>query len=167
MDIKPLSKTRASSYMSWVGARTQSSIKRSPSNVKTIWLDSQRQACGDFRARSGRGCLWVLAVLWFCGLTTGFVILCVWSTATSYTNSRSSNACLPDDSFSLQPDTYRYWSNSGVFQITLGSGHLTFAQAKAIDVIWDVVSIRGFVLPCAYSLVADTCRSLAEEGKGS
>lgn len=139
--------TRASSYMSWVGAPTQSGIKRSPSNVKTIWLDSHRQACGDFRSRSGRACLWILVALWFCGLTVGFIMLCVWSTLISFADSsRYGNACLPDDSFSLRPDKYQYWSDSGIFQITLGSGHLTFAQAKAVDVIWDVVSSYSLVL---------------------
>ncbi|KAF2621982.1 hypothetical protein BU25DRAFT_219774 [Macroventuria anomochaeta] len=146
MDIKPLTQSRISSYVSWVGARTQSTLKKSPSNVKTFWLDSQRQARSDFRARSGRGCLWVLAFLWFLGLTAGFALLCVFSSLTFSGSSRNSNylsACLPDDSFNLRPDTYRYWSKSGFFQITLGSGNLTFTQAKAIDVIWDIVIGRG------------------------
>jgi len=126
--------------MSWAGARTQTHLKRSPSNVKTLWLSAQRQAYSDFRARAGRGCLWILVLLWFLGLTTGFVLLSVWSIFASSARAGYGSACLPDDTFSLQPDKYQYWSNSGFFQITLGAGSLTFTQAKAIDVIWDIVS---------------------------
>lgn len=159
MDFKSSFTSRASNYMSWVAARAQSHLKRSPtyisswagaqaqtqfkrspSNVKAFWLSTQRQACSDFRARAGRGCLWISAVLWFLGLTTGLVLLSVWSVFESSALAARGSACLPDDSFSLRPDTYRYWSNSGFFQITLGAGSLTFTQAKAIDVIWDIVS---------------------------
>ena len=131
---------RSPTYMSWAGARAQTHLKRSPSNVKTLWLSAQRQACSDFRARAGRGCLWILVLLWFLGLTTGFVLLSVWSIFASSARAGYGSACLPDDTFSLQPDKYQYWSNSGFFQITLGAGSLTFTQAKAIDVIWDIVS---------------------------
>lgn len=142
MDDKPLFNARTSSYMSWVSARTQSTLKRSPSTVKTFWLSSQRQARADFKARSGRGCLWVLAFLWFGGLTTGVVLLFAWASyASSARRDGYLSTCLPDDSFSLRPETYQYWSNSGFFEITLGSGRLTFTQAKAIDVIWDIVSV--------------------------
>ena len=139
MDIKPLLQSRTSSYMPWVGVRAQSTIKRSPSNVKTFWLDSQRQARRDFYVRSGRGCLWLLAFVWFSGLTAVFGFLCDFSTW-DRTNMYSVSACLPDLSFNLRPSTYQYWSNSGFFQITLGGGHLTFTQAKAVDVLWDIVS---------------------------
>jgi hypothetical protein len=127
-------------YMSWAGARAQTHLKRSPSSVKTLWLSTQRQACNDFRERAGHGCLWALVVLWSLGLTTGFVLLSVWSVFESSARAGYGSACLPDDSFSLRPDKYQYWSNAGFFQITLGAGSLTFTQAKAIDVIWDIVS---------------------------
>ena len=156
MDITPSFQSRASSYLAWVGARTQSTLKRSPSTVKALWLDSQSQARSDFRARSGRGCLWVLASLWFCGLTAGFILLYVWSTLVSSSMSYNySSACLPDDSFSLRPDVYRYWSNSGFFDVNLGSGNLNFTQAKAIDVTWDIVSIQCFALSIQSSQLTD------------
>src|SRR5690242_18712624 len=147
MNLKSFPSSRTSSYVSWIGVRTQSALKRSPSSIKTTWLSVQRQAISDFRARSGRGCLWMLATLWVCGLTTGFVILCVWSARVShswYSSSSRSSTCLPDEEFSLRPETYQYWSRSGFFQITLGTGDLTFTQAKAIDVIWDIVSNRNY-----------------------
>lgn len=145
MDIKPLVSSRTASYMSWVGARTQSTLKRSPTNVKTLWLESHRQARTDSRARWGRGCLGILAFFWFVCLTVGFGTLCLFATSsTSSSTSYGSSACLPDDSFSLSPEKYRYWSKSGFFQITLGFGELNFTQAKAIDVIWDIVSTTDF-----------------------
>lgn len=154
MDDKSLFQARTSSYMSWVGARTQTISKRSPSTVKTFWLDSQRQARADFKARSGRGCLWVLAFLWFGCLTAGLVLLFAWASyASSSRRDSSLSTCLPDDSFSLRPETYQYWSNSGFFEITLGSGRLTFTQAKAIDVIWDIVSTLGSVFFVILNLV--------------
>lgn len=145
MNIKPIIQSRTTSYMSWVSARTQSTLKRSPSNVKAFWLDSQRQASRDFRSRSGRGCLWVLASLWFIGLTAGFIFLCVWS-KWERSDYNLQSACLPDDAFNLWPSTYQYWGNSGFFQITLGGGALTFTQAKAIDVVWDIVSGTEFLI---------------------
>jgi hypothetical protein len=48
-------------------------------------------------------------------------------------------ACQPDGSFSLYPDTFSIWSSTGFFQITLGGGHLTFAEAKLVDIVWDIV----------------------------
>jgi hypothetical protein len=48
--------------------------------------------------------------------------------------------CLPNGSFSMEPYLYNPWAISGAFEITLAFGNLTFANAKLIDVIWDVVS---------------------------
>jgi hypothetical protein len=39
--------------------------------------------------------------------------------------------------------TFSLWDGSGLFQITLTWGHLTFSQAKALDVVWDIVVGRG------------------------
>lgn len=51
---------------------------------------------------------------------------------------------MPDDSFSINPASYNVWKTSGYFQITLGTGHLSFAVAKFIDVSFDIVSIGQF-----------------------
>lgn len=162
MDIKPkLLPSRTSSYISWVGVRTQSTLKRSPSNVKTLWIESHRQARADFRARWGRGCLGVLAFLWFVCLTVGFSMLCYFATSSRVAD--NSSACLPDDSFSLDPREYRYWSRSGFFQITLGFGRLTFTQAKAIDVIWDIVSTARRV---KFSITAEIIQVIGRGGQG-
>lgn len=61
------------------------------------------------------------------------------------TNARHiSGFCMPDDSFSINPASYNVWKTSGYFQITLGTGHLSFAVAKFIDVSFDIVSIGQF-----------------------
>lgn len=48
------------------------------------------------------------------------------------------NYCAPDGSFSLEPTNP--WKPAWTFQITLGFGSLSFTQAKAIDIVWDIVS---------------------------
>ncbi|KAH7138712.1 hypothetical protein B0J11DRAFT_588178 [Dendryphion nanum] len=53
------------------------------------------------------------------------------------------SACQPDGNFQLFPEDFAYWSLPGFFQITLGYGELNFTQAKAIDIIWDVLVGRG------------------------
>lgn len=58
------------------------------------------------------------------------------------------NYCAPDGSFSLEPTNS--WKPAWVFQITLGFGSLTFTQAKAIDIVWDIVSS-----PSTCDLIAD------------
>ncbi len=49
-------------------------------------------------------------------------------------------ACRPDGSFDTGVDRYNEWAISGLFQITLGFGALSFTKVKAISIIWDMVS---------------------------
>ncbi|KAE9969476.1 hypothetical protein EG328_006839 [Venturia inaequalis] len=56
---------------------------------------------------------------------------------------RLNGFCMPDGSFNINPATYNIWKTSGYFQITLGTGHLSFALAKFIDISFDVVVGRG------------------------
>jgi hypothetical protein len=72
--------------------------------------------------------------VWFGGIVAGLTFLGI------STYSTSVDACLPDGEFSLWPGDFNYWHSSNFFQINFGFGKLTFAQAKAIDVVWDVVS---------------------------
>ncbi|KAK4462239.1 hypothetical protein QBC42DRAFT_225406 [Cladorrhinum samala] len=55
----------------------------------------------------------------------------------------SPSACKPDNSFSPFLDDYKWWSQQSFFEITLRGGSLTFGQAKAVDVIWDLAIGRG------------------------
>ncbi|KAK0707852.1 hypothetical protein B0H67DRAFT_647991 [Lasiosphaeris hirsuta] len=49
------------------------------------------------------------------------------------------SACHPDGNFSPFSGDYDWWAVSGIFQVTLGFGSLTFTQAKVVDVVWDVI----------------------------
>jgi hypothetical protein len=48
----------------------------------------------------------------------------------------------PDGTFRYL-QTYNPWATSGLFQITLGFGTMSFSNADLIAVIWDVVVVRG------------------------
>jgi hypothetical protein len=85
-----------------------------------------------------RGLGWYGLFLWICALLTTLGVLSVFT---------SDGACVPDDSFRLRPSSYNYWSSSGFFQITLGYGHLSFTEAKVVDIVWDVVSL-GYATTC-------------------
>ncbi|KAH7092084.1 hypothetical protein FB567DRAFT_625156 [Paraphoma chrysanthemicola] len=100
-----------------------------------FWSEGHRQAHIDLYERWGRAG----ACLFFAGLCACVGILYPLSLASG----NQGSACQPDGSFDLQPGSFRYWSRSGFFEITLGFGTLTFTQAKAIDVIWDVGFSRG------------------------
>lgn len=54
--------------------------------------------------------------------------------------SQTRTACLPDGNFDVYFDSYSPWATEGTFQITMAYGAISFGQAKAIDVVWDVVS---------------------------
>lgn len=82
---------------------------------------------------------------WVTGLMVALGVLGVFAAAGFFGS--DAGACLPDDSFGLRPQDFSYWGSSGFFQITLGFGDLTFTQAKAIDIVWDVVSCP-LLAPC-------------------
>jgi hypothetical protein len=83
-----------------------------------------------------RGFGWFFGVLLYCGLLLSLGLLAI-GAVTIFRSDLS--ACQGDGSFRLNPRTYSTWSSSGFFQITLGGGAFTFAQAKAIDIVWDIV----------------------------
>jgi hypothetical protein len=51
-------------------------------------------------------------------------------------------SCNPAGTFSSF-DRYNPWATSGICQMTLGFGSLTFSNVKLIDVNWDVAVSRG------------------------
>jgi hypothetical protein len=96
-----------------------------------------RDLARDLKAtRWARGFGWFGGVVWFLGLVGSLAVII--SGALTFFRS-DGMACQADGTFRLDPRTYSMWSSSGFFQITLGWGTLTFAQAKAIDIIWDIV----------------------------
>lgn len=64
------------------------------------------------------------------------------STSRSYAG--QFNNCNANGTFTpSHSPTFSLWDGSGLFQITLTWGHMTFSQAKALDVLWDIVVGRG------------------------
>lgn len=107
----------------------------------TGWKNAFRELKSDLRAtRWLRGFAWIGGVLWFLGLVGSAIYVSMATLASTDT------ACQPDGSFRLHPETYSMWSSSGFFQITLGGGHLSFAQAKLVDIVWDIVRIISLEL---------------------
>ncbi|KAG8159812.1 hypothetical protein KVR01_010449 [Diaporthe batatas] len=96
--------------------------------LRETWREVRRDLCA---IRWGRGGLWFLFLFWIVGLLMCMIIMTmIWS-------GDSSSACLPDGTFSFSTQ-YDHWDISGFFQITSGFGQLTFSQAKAVDMVWDV-----------------------------
>lgn len=109
-------------------------------NIFRIFKNAYRDLKHDLKnTRWLRGFGWFGAVCWFVGLVMALTVLGIASVGYSDT------ACQPDGSFRLHPETYSMWSSSGFFQITLGGGKLTFAQAKGIDIAWDIVRTQHWV----------------------
>ena len=73
------------------------------------------------------------------------LILCI-GLVWSLPNDGLKDVCLPDNNFNLNrvvsPNRKLFdrLLPSDIFLVTLGFGQLTFSQAKAIDVCWDLVS---------------------------
>ncbi|CAI6334661.1 unnamed protein product [Periconia digitata] len=101
------------------------------------------EALDDVRQRWRVGSLCFGILLWLLFLLGGVAVLASpeWPIDLKGTTS----ACRPDDTFSVLP-AYMFWSiwsGSGLFQVTLGVGELSFSTAKAIDVAWDIFVGRG------------------------
>ncbi|KAH7351445.1 hypothetical protein BKA66DRAFT_278434 [Pyrenochaeta sp. MPI-SDFR-AT-0127] len=103
-----------------------------------IWRSAYRDFKCDLRRTQWlRGIGWTGGVIWLLGLIASAIYI-----GTAFLTD-TSTACQPDGSFRLSPETYSMWSSSGFFQITLGGGHLTFAEAKVVDIVWDIGIGRG------------------------
>lgn len=88
-----------------------------------------------------RGFGWLsLLVVWVVGLGSAITMVALSGPAASFGDQQSFSACLPDGSFSLQPELYNPFKASHAFEITVAFGNLSFANAKLIDVVWDIVS---------------------------
>ena len=92
-----------------------------------------------YRRIEGHGLIWFLFICWFNFNLILLINLCSAWLPVSGRNGKPS-ACPPDGVFNIY-DAYNPWALSGFFQITLGFGDLSFSSAKAIDVLWDFVSI--------------------------
>lgn len=99
--------------------------------LQRTWHD----VCKDLRAISwARGGLWFSFVCWAVGLLVASIMIPIFASGLI-----EASACQPDGSFKVV-SRYNQWNINGFFQITAGVGHLSFTEAKIIDVCWDVVS---------------------------
>ncbi|KAK4464984.1 hypothetical protein QBC42DRAFT_262282 [Cladorrhinum samala] len=49
------------------------------------------------------------------------------------------SACVGENTFSPFMDHVNWWSADGIFEITIGFGSMSFAQAKVVDIVWDLI----------------------------
>ncbi|CAI6331828.1 unnamed protein product [Periconia digitata] len=83
---------------------------------------------------------WTLTMaflIWIGGLLTTLVLM------GSGLSSTYTKACVWGDQFSVDPLSVSAWSTTGFFKITSYFGVMSFAQAKTVDIIWDVIIGRG------------------------
>lgn len=102
--------------------------------LKQTWHDVVKDVRG---VRWARGGLWFSFICWAGGLLAAIITIPL--VGRNFGNLEEASACQPDGSFNIVGQ-YNAWKINGFFQITAGVGHLNFANAKIIDVCWDVVS---------------------------
>lgn len=124
-----------------------------------------RVAISDLRSiRRARAGLWTLFGAWALGVVGIFVYLLAIGIPSDTWDERT--ACSPDNFFNVNASAYNVWSGSGFFEINLGSGSLTFTQAKLIDISWDIVrSTRNPLWKFMRLIYPLFPRSSAVEGK--
>jgi hypothetical protein len=79
------------------------------------------------------------AVFVFCFFLPLYYLLGAKSLYDSLGDYEGKSPCQPDGRFTLISN-YNLWCISGIFQISLGFGRMSFSNAKLLDVVWDVVS---------------------------
>jgi len=73
-----------------------------------------------------------------CTLVTVVVLLPVGlASLGTLVNTGGSEGCLPDGTFKI-PGNFDIWDPQYILTLTVGSGHMTFAIAKLVDLIWDI-----------------------------
>lgn len=83
----------------------------------------------------------ILSCAWIATLAAFLTMLCLFSNGRLSQADSHGKACVLGGIFSLFPDSYTPWSTDGFFQINLSFGRLSFGEAKAIDVAWDIVCV--------------------------
>ncbi|KAI1658319.1 hypothetical protein F4813DRAFT_46041 [Daldinia decipiens] len=122
--------------------KRQSIFRKIFTAVSTQWTRTYRETWSDLRsigwARAG---LWTLFALWTMTVLGFFIFIALYN---SYDfEIHNGSACRTDGSFIINSSDYSLWKSSSFFDISLGFGNLTFAEAKVIDISWDIVIGRG------------------------
>ncbi|KAK4161170.1 hypothetical protein QBC43DRAFT_324231 [Cladorrhinum sp. PSN259] len=89
----------------------------------------------------------LLYPIWICILIYSIAFLNNWSFNVGQNHF---SACTNDGTFTQFFDSYDRWSIQGFFQITVHMGSLSFRQAKAIDLVWNLVVGHGGQAVLAY-----------------
>ncbi|KAI0852834.1 hypothetical protein F5Y00DRAFT_272463 [Daldinia vernicosa] len=122
--------------------KKQSIFRRIFTIISTQWTRTYRETWSDLRSvRWARGGLWTLFTLWTMAVLGFFVFITLYNSIDFYIYGGS--ACRTDGSFVIDTSDYSIWTSSSFFDISLGFGNLTFAEAKVIDISWDIVIGRG------------------------
>ncbi|KAI0111687.1 hypothetical protein F4814DRAFT_460837 [Daldinia grandis] len=122
--------------------KKQSVFKKAFTTVSIQWTRTYRETWSDLCAvRWARTGYWSLFALWSATVLGFFIFISLYN-STDFDISDGS-ACKTDGSFIMDSSNYYPWKSSSFFEISLGFGNLTFAEAKVIDIAWDIVIGRG------------------------
>lgn len=132
-----LTKQRSAGY--------QEKLYRAKRSFISSWQKGHQEARRDMRRN---WLIFIIVLFWVVELIICLIVLLILNGI--WTDQFS--ACQPDGTFSIVGTRdFSYWSSSGFFQISMGMGALTFSQAKAIDIVWDIVRFQP--LCTSYRLV--------------
>jgi len=94
----------------------------------------------DLRARWHKGVIWILIFFWIYLL---FLVLMPFLPVSAVSYMQGTPPCRPNDGFEFNSEQtlYNPFVMQDFFKITIGFGTLSFTQAKAIDLVWDLVCI--------------------------
>lgn len=87
----------------------------------------------------------VFLVVLGCSLLALLFFLVLHSVDNSYTFSIE-GPCRNLEFDAISRRKFNWWAPEGLFQITFRTGQLSFESAKAVDLIWNLVSIHSFPL---------------------
>lgn len=114
---------------------SQNSSYRSSIRAVQYIKKSHLEAFYDLGKRWRFGVTWSLILLWQLALLASLIYVCRVSS-----KNFDETACRSDGTFTVDSAKYDYWALNGFFQVTIGFGKMSFAQAKAVDFAWDIVS---------------------------
>ncbi|KAI0100738.1 hypothetical protein GGR51DRAFT_343207 [Nemania sp. FL0031] len=103
-----------------------------------------KESFSDLRKNKAKLTFWFLIYNWLLAILVALAFLLLFGVVPSLsTDPVNPSACHPDGTFSLFREAYNPWAASGFFQTTLAFGNLTYTDAKAVDIVWDIVVGRG------------------------
>ncbi|KAI1467583.1 uncharacterized protein F4812DRAFT_401698 [Daldinia caldariorum] len=109
--------------------------------ILTQWTGTCREVWSDLGSiQWARAGLWSLFILWTL-IVWGFFIFVTMYNTVDFAGYEP--GCKTDGSFVIYSSDYSSWQLSHFFSIGIGFGNFTFAEAKIIDISWDIIIGRG------------------------